>query len=237
MGQLNSLKRYFFESKLTKTLSDYLRAIWTKINERALNIQSVDPDLNLRQFAHKGSREKTDGKAVSRNRDIGDYESPDYWYLRKIARLIRKEVSSDDVFVDIGSGKGRILCLMAQLPFKKVIGIEIRPDLCEVARSNAERSRGKKCPIEIVCGDASVMDYSEGTYFFMFNPFGEKTMSDVLLSIKNSLKSHPRQIRLIYYNAVHESLFEKSEWLVHYHHFFTATDRKVSFWRNTALPN
>jgi hypothetical protein len=43
--------------------------------------------------------------------------------------------------------------------------------------------RGRKAPIEIVCGDASTADLGEGMIYFMFNPFGADTMGDTLENI------------------------------------------------------
>ena len=47
------------------------------------------------------------------------------------------EVDSDDVFIDLGSGKGRmVLAAAARYPFKRVIGVELAEQLHEVARAN-----------------------------------------------------------------------------------------------------
>lgn len=42
-------------------------------------------------------------------------------------------------FIDLGCGKGRTLIVAAQLPFKEVIGVELSPLHCEVARVNIDR--------------------------------------------------------------------------------------------------
>src|SRR5882724_11277495 len=39
-------------------------------------------------------------------------------------------------FLDVGAGKGRALLLAAELPFRKVIGVELSEDLARVAQKN-----------------------------------------------------------------------------------------------------
>ena len=40
------------------------------------------------------------------------------------------------VFVDYGSGKGRVLMLAADYPFKRIVGVEFSPPLDRIAREN-----------------------------------------------------------------------------------------------------
>src|ERR1700760_2411871 len=42
-------------------------------------------------------------------------------------------------FVDIGSGKGRALLLATDYPFRKIVGIELSPELDRIARANVAR--------------------------------------------------------------------------------------------------
>src|SRR3990172_4635695 len=42
-------------------------------------------------------------------------------------------------FVDIGAGKGRALLLASELPFRKVIGVELSAELAAIAQDNAKR--------------------------------------------------------------------------------------------------
>jgi predicted RNA methylase len=138
----------------------------------------------------------------------------------------------NEVFYDLGSGKGRILCVMARRPFKKVVGVELLESLCEVAKRNAIHMRGRKAPIEIYCEDAARADLSDGTVYCMFNPFGITTLREVIEHIKSSLSTNPRGITIVYYNAVHEDILRSCEWLQMSYVFHTATGRRVSFWRN-----
>ena len=54
--------------------------------------------------------------------------------FNKIMRTI--PIGTDDVFIDFGSGKGRILLLASQFGFCKIIGVEFSPELNIIAQNN-----------------------------------------------------------------------------------------------------
>src|SRR5215471_3265901 len=69
-----------------------------------------------------------------------------------------KEPLDSFVFVDFGSGKGRALLLAAELPFKKITGIEFSADLHQTALRNIETFKtrtGSRTEIESICVDAA----------------------------------------------------------------------------------
>ena len=47
-------------------------------------------------------------------------------------------------FVDIGSGKGRVVMLAIGYPFRRVIGVELAPELHAIAQENLSRFRGPR---------------------------------------------------------------------------------------------
>src|SRR5262245_37566835 len=59
--------------------------------------------------------------------DRVDYDPSPWLALRRI--LPKRAVTSNDVFIDFGSGKGRVVIQAAMYPFRKVIGIELASDL------------------------------------------------------------------------------------------------------------
>lgn len=207
--------------------------MWTKCNDLFLNIDTMSHQAIGKS---NGSPQNSKKLVASKHSDTVPYESIEYLNIRKIAQLLRPTVEKDDIFFDLGSGKGRILCTMARRPFKKVIGIELNRDLCEVARQNAIRLRGKKAPIHIECKDAVQADLSDGTIYFLFNPFGPDTLQEVCEKVRNSLSINPRAITIVYYNAVHQNILRSCEWLKLYYCFYTFTGRRVSFWKNYPLP-
>jgi len=144
----------------------------------------------------------------------------------------------DDVFFDLGAGKGRILCAAARRRMKRVVGVELFDEPCAVARDNAARVRGRQSPVDVICADATAVDYSEATVITMFLPFGEATTRAVLQVIRDSLRTNPRNIRIGYAHPFYENVFAEASWLEKYASFrpTDATNknfwRSVSFWRN-----
>jgi SAM-dependent methyltransferase len=119
----------------------------------------------------------------------------------------------DDVFYDIGCGNGRVLCYVARKHLSKVIGIELSRTFADRAQMNARKLRDRVSPIEVRCGDAVEMDYSDGTVFFFYNPFGPETLKLVLEKIHQTAVNHPRPIYFMYQNPAHSSVFQSSGWL------------------------
>jgi len=154
--------------------------------------------------------------------------------------LDRLKMTERDIFVDIGCGKGRVLCCAAQHHIRKTVGVEINPELCSAARNNVRRLRRAKAPVEIVEAQAQEADYSEGTLFFIFNSFGPKTMEMVQERIRNTLSGNPRDIKLVYVNdrsGFH--VLQDSGWLELIERWvpdqWSQLDNPVSFWRSITI--
>ena len=143
--------------------------------------------------------------------DSNYYSALDYPLLwRYLAEI---ELKPDDVAFEIGCGLGRALCAIARWRVRKVVGVEFSERLAVRARENVARLRGRRSPVEVLAADAAFVDYTEGTVFYLFNPFGPTTMQIVLDRIHESVRSNPRRVRLLYVNPVHEDVFERATWL------------------------
>jgi|GEM_PF-2388881 len=214
-----------------RTLVAWAKLQWSRANDALLNIETTRDEPTRAPTHNAGNHLKGQFSDKALHDDNNYYESPDYWYVRKIARSFSSP--EQEVFYDIGCGKGRILCVMARKPFKRIVGIDLFEELCESARANAHLLNGRKSTINILCEDAAKADMSDGTVYFLFNPFGPATMKDVLANIEQSLITNPRNITLIYYNAAHADVLRSSGWLREVRAFHTATGRRVSFWENS----
>lgn len=130
---------------------------------------------------------------------------PSEW--RTLRRILRAdEVGQSDVFVDFGSGMGRILLEAAEYPFGRVIGVELSERLNEIAMRNVERRlEHLRCKqVEVVTGD--VVDYrvpDDVTVAFFANPFKGDILSTVVENLIASFDRRPRDLRIIY-NYVRE---------------------------------
>jgi hypothetical protein len=127
------------------------------------------------------------------------YEPSGWFYLRRA--LPRRDVRPDSVFVDFGSGKGRIVYQAARYPFARVVGVEISEHLNQVARQNIERNRHRLAcqDVELVTMDAAEFRVPDDvTHAYFYFPFGGETFGRVLENIVESLDRRPRRLTLIY---------------------------------------
>jgi Methyltransferase domain len=131
-----------------------------------------------------------------------DYHPSGWLSLR--ALLPPSEVGPDDVFADIGAGKGRVVYQAARrYGLKRVIGVELSPALAEEARTNLERNRGRlRChDFHIVTGDALAWEVPDDvTIAYMFRPFTGATFRGVVDNLIASYDRSPRRLRILYVN-------------------------------------
>ncbi|MGI9108047.1 MAG: class I SAM-dependent methyltransferase [Pyrinomonadaceae bacterium] len=132
-----------------------------------------------------------------------DYEPINTKLFGKILRTLPIK-HEDFVFIDFGSGMGRALLLAAEFPFRQIIGIEFSSRLHGIAEDNIRRyeNPARRCAdVESVCTDAVAYAIPPAqTVFFLYNPFKETVMTNVLVNIRQSLKQHPREVWIIYVN-------------------------------------
>jgi hypothetical protein len=108
---------------------------------------------------------------------------------------------ADYTFVDLGSGKGRMLFLAAEYPFRRIIGVELARELHEAALQNIRRYRSPKqrCrEIESIYMDAANYVFPDQPLVIsLFNPFGPSVLREVLDRLNASAAAHPREVILI----------------------------------------
>jgi hypothetical protein len=130
-----------------------------------------------------------------------EYEASAWGWLRRALRRCR--IEPDDVFLDLGSGKGRVVWQAAQYPFARVIGVEISPRLNTIARANIDRNRNRlTCNrVEFITADAADYEIPDDvTYAYLYSPFGGETFQRVLANLIASHDRRPRRMTLIYAN-------------------------------------
>jgi len=124
---------------------------------------------------------------------------------------------SEFVFIDIGSGKGRVLLMAADYPFRRVVGIELLPELHRIAQENISKykSESQKCfTIESVCEDACNCEFlAEPLVLYLFNPLPESGLVTFLQIVERSVRENPRPVVLLYHNPVLERVVASCEWL------------------------
>jgi cyclopropane fatty-acyl-phospholipid synthase-like methyltransferase len=173
----------------------------------------------------------------------GDWSAEEHIYYgptpyRTILQTLDSlRLSRSDIVVDLGCGKGRVLCCASRYDVRAVIGVEDTAELCEIAELNLRRMRGRIAPWKIVRGKAEDYDYADGTVFYMFHAFGPRTLGIMLDRLKTGLRSNPRSVRIVYVNPKHEKVLEGADWLERYENWSAKASgiqsvlHTVSFWR------
>ncbi len=114
-------------------------------------------------------------------------------------------------FIDFGSGKGRALLMASDYPFRRIIGVELLPDLHRAAQENVRkyRSESQTCfAIELQQGDAREFVFPlEPCVLFLFNPLPEPALMRVVANLRISLQQAPRPVYIVYHNPVLEHMF------------------------------
>ena len=170
----------------------------------------------------------TSGKCAIDFPDAERYEAVPYYVYFRLFDFIG--LGPGDVAVDLGSGEGRMVCAAALYPIKKAIGVEIDPKLHETATRNIARMKHARAPMQVVCQSATEFNYDEVTALFMFNPFGATTMLQVMDRLHQSLQKNPRQVRIVYLNAVWSHELVRLPWLELYEQW------KMSPWNRIKSP-
>jgi hypothetical protein len=108
----------------------------------------------------------------------------------------------DFVFIDFGSGKGRVLLQASDRPFRKIVGVEFSSELNDIAVNNIKRykSDAQKChEIEAVCMDFTQFQIPPGPLVaFLYNPSSEAITAALAGNIARSLAETPRKLWVIY---------------------------------------
>jgi SAM-dependent methyltransferase len=107
-------------------------------------------------------------------------------------------------FVDVGAGKGRALLLAAELPFRKVIGVEVSEDLSSIAQGNVARwSRfaNPKSKIRVVHEDAAKFRWPRTPLLvYLYNPFACSLVAQMAESLAAAAATGSGLVDLLYVN-------------------------------------
>ncbi len=154
--------------------------------------------------------------------------------------------------VDLGCGKGRVLAVASELPFRRVVGVELSPILAKAARRNATvlaRRYPARTRIEVAVADAATFRLPDGpVVVFLFNPFGEETTRRLVAHVEADLAREDRDLYLVAYNPAWGEVFDASPHLRRWYAdlipyaeselgFGTDTSDTVVIWRNASRPD
>ena len=157
----------------------------------------------------------TAGTVGWRDRLLGVFHSPyqatDPDLFREMMARLPDDLTSF-VFIDIGSGKGRALLMASDYPFKKILGVELLPDLNRVALQNIRdyKSATQQCgSIDSVCADARVFEFPpDPLVVYLFNPLPEDGLVALMHHLSESIVRNPREVWVLYHNPILERVLE-----------------------------
>jgi SAM-dependent methyltransferase len=122
---------------------------------------------------------------------------------------------SQFIFIDIGSGKGRALLLAWQYPFRRIVGIELLPELNLIAQDNIRRFSNQglcRVAIEAIRGDATKFAFpNEPLVVLLNNPLPENGLRTLIRNLEESLGKNARPVFVIYANPVLEQVLADSK--------------------------
>ncbi|PCH94882.1 MAG: hypothetical protein COB85_05140 [Bacteroidetes bacterium] len=158
----------------------------------------------------KGRQAQNKGKLESTNSKGGkEYQGYSYFLFRKFMNRLAIDFSQS-VFVDFGSGKGRVLIMASEYNFKRIIGLEYAEDLFLESQINIGSTKVNASNIHIEHEDAAAYSIPEdANVLFFFNPFDEKVMESVLKNVDASMERTPRKIYIVYTSPTFETCFDE----------------------------
>ena len=117
-------------------------------------------------------------------------------------------------FVDIGCGRGFVLLNALKRRYKRIIGIELAPQIAAEARANVDaygRRHGLAGSVEIVVGDATTWELPcEPSVIYFYNPFSREIFEKMRRRLEESLRRDPRDMYVVYAFPESREVFDDS---------------------------
>ena len=166
-----------------------LRALFTHtIRNTWIDLHYGHLLLGMRRsrYTHLGARSSSNS----------DYEVLEY--------IFKGRIKPDDILVDVGCGKGRVLNCWLHMGFRnRIYGLEYETDLV----AQIQQRLGRYPNVKVIAGDALANLPPDATLFYLFNPFTEP----VTVAFKQRLVEvygARGNITVLYYNCVFLHVFQ-----------------------------
>ncbi len=127
--------------------------------------------------------------------------------LRQV--FARLPIPKGSVALDFGSGKGGAIISLHQFGFAEIRGVELSEPLVAVARENMRRLGLERARF-FVSDAAKFRELDDVTHIYLYNPFPCPVVADVIRNIESSLAAAPRELHVVYRNALCQDLFDRS---------------------------
>jgi precorrin-6B methylase 2 len=130
------------------------------------------------------------------------YSPISYPSLHAVMRMLTVR-AGQDVFVDYGAGRGRVVVVAATMPFRRVVGVELIGAFAAQARQNVSRAMPRLRCRDVQVQAADARDFAlpaDGTIVHFFNPFRGAILTRVVERLRESLVAHPRRLTVLFAN-------------------------------------
>jgi SAM-dependent methyltransferase len=137
------------------------------------------------------------------------YMPVNYFTIEQLFTHLPKQ-ATQGVFLDIGCGKGRALCVAAYYGFEKLTGIDFAKEMINAAERNLAITKKIHPSLEyqLTWADISTLEIKkEVRTVFLFNPFDSILLKAVVQKIEASQKAYPRELFVLYASPRHEEVF------------------------------
>lgn len=139
------------------------------------------------------------------------YQASSWRDFAKMMRFIPADRSAV-TFIDLGCGKGRVLCFAALDGFENIVGVEFSDALASVARANAEifkRRTRTKASITVLTQDVATFECPDtDIVLYLYNPFSAELMQIVIDRVAALATRTRRRVYIAYRNPKCGALFD-----------------------------
>lgn len=120
-----------------------------------------------------------------------------------LGKVFGGRIRPDDVLVDLGCGRGRVLNYwLSSHPDNRIVGVEIDPGLA--GRTAARLQRWPQ--VEIIYGSAVDKVPTDASVLFLFNPFERWVLEALIERLEGD--EYRDDLRLFYYNPKFVDVFD-----------------------------
>ena len=133
--------------------------------------------------------------------------------IAQVRRGLRQlDVRSEEfTFIDLGSGKGRVLLLASELGFRRIVGVEFAPELHAIAQRNIGRyppCAGRD--VRSLCVDAGNFPIpAESCVVYLYRPFGLPVVELVARNIAAAVAAGAARIVVVYLWPIERQPFDR----------------------------
>jgi len=124
----------------------------------------------------------------------------------------------DIALIDLGCGKGKVLCVWSKMfpKIQKIMGVDYSPHLIEICTENLHKISANN--VQLICENVAEVNlpYNDNiNIFYLYNPFDEEILVKFLNKFKstNSIIIYTNPVHIdIFYKKGFKKIFEKKSW-------------------------